>query len=208
MSLHPHPIPSVPEETARVARIACPRGHLYRMRRDELGTLFTDDDFAALFPTRGQPAEAPWRLALVTILHYIEAVAARQAAEAVRGRIDGQSALRLERTAPGFDRTVFSEFRPWLVVGAAAPRRLDAILARQWLQACGRQRPDSTPVRACGRAGHRVAGVGDTRRQTRNRLAVVAPAWLHTHGQVEWGARSGRRVEDDRWPTWQDDRHA
>ena len=68
MSLHPQPILPVPEETARVARIAFPRGNLYLMMRDELGTLFTDDDFAALFPTCGQPAEAPWRLALVTIM--------------------------------------------------------------------------------------------------------------------------------------------
>ena len=90
MSRHPQPIPPVPEEPARVARIAFPRGNLYLMMRDELGTLFTDDDFAALFPPRGQPAEAPWRLALVTIMPYVEAVSDRQAAEAVRGRIDGK----------------------------------------------------------------------------------------------------------------------
>ena len=93
MALHPHPIPPVPEETARVARIAFPRGNWYLMMRDELGKLFTDDDFAALFPTRGQPAEAPWRLALVTIMPYGEDVSDRQAAAAVRGRIDWKSAL-------------------------------------------------------------------------------------------------------------------
>jgi transposase len=63
------------------------------MMRDELGTRFTDDDVAALFPTRGQPAEAPGRLALVTIMQYIEDVSDRQAAETVRGRIDGKYAL-------------------------------------------------------------------------------------------------------------------
>jgi transposase len=71
MSLHPQPIPPVLEETARVARTAFPHGNLYLMMRDELGTLFSDDDFAALFPTRGQSAEAPWRLALVTIMQYV-----------------------------------------------------------------------------------------------------------------------------------------
>ena len=89
MSLHPQPIPPVPEETARVARIAFPRGNLYLMMRDELGTLFTDNAFAALFPTRGQPAEAPWRLALITIRPDIADVSDRQAAAAVRGRLDG-----------------------------------------------------------------------------------------------------------------------
>jgi transposase len=163
------------------------------MMRDELGTLFTDADFAALVPTRGQPAAAPWRLALVTIRPYVEEVSDRPAAEAVRGRIDGKYALSLELTDPGFDRTVFSEFRTRVVVGSAEQRRLDAIRARcrerKWLKARGRQRPDSTHVLACVRAVKRVEGVGETLRQTLNRLAVVAPEWLHTPGQVEWGER-------------------
>jgi transposase len=92
-SLHPQPIPPVPEETARVARTACPHGNLDLRRRDELGTLFTDDDFATLCPARGQPAAAPWRLALVTVMHDVEAVSDRQAAEAVRGRIAWMYAL-------------------------------------------------------------------------------------------------------------------
>jgi len=83
-----HPIPAVPEETARVARTVFPQGNVYRMRRDELGTLVTDDAFAARFPTRGPPAEAPWRLARVTLRPDGEAVSDRQAAAAVRGRID------------------------------------------------------------------------------------------------------------------------
>jgi len=39
-------------------------------------------------PTVGQPAEAPWRLALVTVMQFAENLTDRQAAEAVRGRID------------------------------------------------------------------------------------------------------------------------
>jgi transposase len=101
MSLHPQPIPPIPEETACVARTAFPHGNLYLRMRDELGTLFTDDDFAALYPTRGQPAEAPWRLALVTIMPYVEDISDRQAAEAVRGRIDWKYALSLAHS-PGF----------------------------------------------------------------------------------------------------------
>jgi hypothetical protein len=40
--------------------------------RDELGTIYQDQDFADLFPQRGQTAEAPWRLALVTVIQYAE----------------------------------------------------------------------------------------------------------------------------------------
>jgi transposase len=93
MALHPQPIPPVPEETARVARTAFPQGNLDLMMRDELGTLFTADDVATLFPTRGQPAAAPWRVALVTVMPDVEEVSARQAAEAVRGRIEWTYAL-------------------------------------------------------------------------------------------------------------------
>ena len=61
MSLKSHPIPPVPEETARVARAAFPRGNVLMQLRDTLGTIYTDEPFADLFPTHGQPAEAPWR---------------------------------------------------------------------------------------------------------------------------------------------------
>lgn len=205
-------MPPIPEETARVARTAFPHGNVYLMMRDELGTLFTDDDFAALSPPRGQPAEAPWRLALVTIMHYVEDISDRQAAEAVRGRIDWKYALSLEPTDPGFDSTVLSEFRTRLVMGSAEPRRFDAILdrcrERQWLKARGRQRTDSTHVLARVRAVNRLECVGETLRYALNRLAVVAPAWLHTHSQVEWEPRYGRRVEDYRSPPRKEDRDA
>ena len=62
MSLNPEPIRPVPEQTARVARAAFPKGTIYTRMRDELGVLWRDEDFAGLFPTRGRPALAPWRL--------------------------------------------------------------------------------------------------------------------------------------------------
>jgi transposase len=212
MSRQPQPIPPVPEETARVARTAFPHGNLSLMMRDELGTRFTDDDVTALFPTRGQPTEAPWRLALVTIRPYVEDISDRQAAAAVRGRMAWKYALSRELTAPGFDSTGFSEFRSRLVVGSAEPRLLDALLdrcrERKWLTARGRQRTDSTPGLARVRAVNRCAWVGATRRHTLNRLAVGAPEWLHRHGQAAWAKRDGRRMEDDRLPTRTEDRHA
>ena len=78
----------IPEETLRVARAAFPKGTLYMRLRDALGPIFTDEQFADLFAVRGRPAEAPWRLALVTVLQYVENLSDRQAADAVRGHID------------------------------------------------------------------------------------------------------------------------
>jgi transposase len=112
MSLKPTSIPPIPEETARVARAAFPCGHVVMQLRDTLGTIYTDDLFVDLFPTRGQPAEAPWRLALITIF-------------GLHGKLDGSTNSRcsarsvgleicdsrLELTDPGFHHTVLSEFR-------------------------------------------------------------------------------------------------
>jgi len=89
MSLRPHIIAPVPEETVRVACAAFPKGNPYLTLRDALGPLFQDEDFAAVFPMNGQPGLPPWRLALVTIMQFRENLADRQAAEAVRARIDG-----------------------------------------------------------------------------------------------------------------------
>jgi transposase len=58
MSMHPEAIGPIPEETVRVARAAFPRGNTYMIMRDQLGTLYEDQVFAALFPKRGRPAEA------------------------------------------------------------------------------------------------------------------------------------------------------
>ena len=71
MSMHPHAIGSIPDETIRVARAAFPRGNMYLSMRDQLGTLYEDQNFAALFPKRGRPAEAPWQLALVQACQFL-----------------------------------------------------------------------------------------------------------------------------------------
>lgn len=90
MSLKALPVPPIPDETARVARAAFPGGTRCLQLRDALGTRYPDADFADLLPTRGQPAEVPWRLALVTVLPFLEGLSDWQAADAVRSRLDWQ----------------------------------------------------------------------------------------------------------------------
>src|SRR5262249_12058418 len=119
MSLHPQLDCPIPEETRRVAHAAFPAGHPCLRIPDELGDLYRDDQFAHLFPDRGQPGLAPARLALASVLQYVEGLSDRQAADAVRGRIDWKYALGLELTDPGFDHTVLSEFRSRLVQNQA-----------------------------------------------------------------------------------------
>jgi transposase len=204
MSLHAQPFTAIPEETARVARAAFPQGNLYMRMRDEIGVLYEDEAFAALFSPRGQPAEAPWRLALVTIMQYAEGLPDRQAADAVRSRIDWKYALNLELTDPGFDHTVLSEFRTRLILGSAEQLLLDTFLQRcrerQLLKARGRQRTDSTHVLAAIRVLNRLECVGETLRHALNSLAVVAPQWVRIHCPAEWVERYGPRMENYRLP--------
>jgi transposase len=84
---------SIPEETARVARAACPKGTLAMRLRDEWGELYQDDHVISLYPVEGQPAYEPWRLAIVTVVQYAEGLTDRQAANAERPRIAWKDAL-------------------------------------------------------------------------------------------------------------------
>ena len=93
MSLQPQEFGSIPEETARVAHAAYPKGNVLLRMRDELGMIYQDETFAHLFSPTGQPAEAPWRLAVATVMQFAEGLSDRQAADAVRGRIDFTYAL-------------------------------------------------------------------------------------------------------------------
>ena len=204
MSLRPHPMESVPEDTARVARAAFPKGNLYLTLRDTLGTIFSDADFAALFPACGQPGFPPWRLALVTIMQFRETLADRQAADAVRARIDWKYLLGLELTDPGFHFCILSAFRARLLAGDAAELLLEKLLrhcqACGVLKAHGPQRTDATHVWAAIRVLNRLELLGETLRATLNDLATVAPDWLQGIAPPAWYERYGQRIEDTRLP--------
>lgn len=212
MSLKPSPIEPVPEETARVARSAFRRGSPLLRLRDELGPIFADADFADLFPRLGRPGLPPWRLALVTILQFRENLPDRQAADAVRARIDWKYALGLELTDPGFDASVLCEFRARLLEGGAEERLLHRLLDRcrelGLLKARGRQRTDATHVLAAIRVLNRLELVGETLRAALNELATAAPDWLRGVVPGAWYERHARRVEDGRLPRGAGERQA
>ncbi len=204
MSLRPQDPATVPEETRRVARAAFPKGTLCLRIADALGPVYQDRQFAALFPRRGQPAAAPGRLALAVVLQFVENLSDREAADAVRGRIDWKYALGLALTDPGFDHTVLSEFRTRLVTGKAGLLLLDTLLQRLQEQglvkARGRQRTDSTHVLAAVCTLNRLERVGETLRAALNELVTVAPEWLQAMAPAAWYERYGRRVENYRLP--------
>jgi transposase len=212
MCLHPEPIGEIPPETVRVARATFPKGTVVTRLRDEFSELYRDEDFSRFYPKRGQPAFAPWRLALVTVLQFLEQLADRQAAEAVRSRIDWKYALGLELTDPGFHFSVLAEFRARLVDGQSKHLLLDTMLEqfrqRGLLKARGKQRTDSTYVLAAVRDLHLLELVGETLRASLDDLAAVAPEWLRGIAPAVWFERYAHRIEDYRLPKSQEKREA
>lgn len=204
MSMQPQPIPPVPEDTAAVAQAAFPKGNLYLQIRDTLGSIYQDETFVSLFSRRGQPAQAPWQLALVCVMQFIENLSDRQAADAVRARIDWKYALSLPLSNPGFDYSVLSEFRDRLIAGNAEQLLLDKLLEqlreKKLLKGHKRQRTDSTHVLGAIRSLNRLETLGETFRAALNSLTVVASDWLQEHLQVEWFDRYSRRTENYRLP--------
>ena len=212
MSLHSQLTYLVPDETARIARAAFPKGSLCLRIYDELGTIFQDQDFADLFPHRGQPAQAPFRLALVTILQFLEVLSDRDAADAVRSRIDWKYLLCLELDDPGFDHSVLCEFRARLLEAGAEQRLFDHLLSllreRKLVKARTHQRTDSTHVVAAVRDLNRLERVVETLRATLNVLATVAPEWIRANVPSEWVDRYRHRAEENRLPARDIEREA
>ncbi len=202
----------VPEETMRVAKAALGEGNLAMQLRDKLWCVYDDQDFADLYPDRGQPGLCAWRLALVTILQFAEGLSDRQAAEAVRDRVSWKYALGLELTDDGFDASVLSEFRGRLLAEEAEYRLLNQLLrlleAHHLLKAGGRMRTDSTHILAAVRTLNRLTCVGETLRHALNEIAQVAPRWLQSQVTGDWYERYGRRFEDYRLPKTEKERWA
>lgn len=194
----------IPADTARVARQAFPNGNVYMQVRDRFGMLYQNHQFAHLFAAEGQPALAPARLALITVMQYMEGVGDRQAAENVRDRISWKYALGLELSDPGFDFTVLSEFRKRLLSDDAEALLFDTVLElfreAGLLKARGKQRTDSTHVLAAIRTLHRLENVGETLRHALNELATIALTWLRQHADPAWSERYGQRIEQYRLP--------
>lgn len=204
--LQPQTKNSVPEETARVARVAFPKGNLYMTMRSEIGTVYSDKDFETLFPTHGQPAFSPWRLALVCVMQIRSELSDRQALQlqfAVGGKWRYAQWSAVDQRKVLIFRCCASEGAR-LVTGDASQQLLDTLLKQfkefGWLKERGKQRTDSTHMLAAIRTLNRLEGVGETLRAVLNALATVAPDWLRSWVPDEWFDRYERAVDEYRLP--------
>ncbi len=204
MSMKPRGLEPIPDETRLLMQRLCPKGTMVTQLRDALGPIYSDEPFAQLFAKRGRPAEAPWRLALVTVLQAMEGLTDRQAAESVRTRIDWLYALALPLDDPGFDYSILSDFRQRVLAAQAQDLLLEPILRlcreRGWLKPRGKQRTDATAVLARVRALSSLESVGESMRAALDAVASQEPEWVQAHLHPEWFERSVHRFELARFP--------
>ena len=179
--------------------------------RDRLGQWLADEDFAAAFGSRGRPGWSPSRLALVTVLQRAEKLTDRQAAEAVRTRMDWQYLLGLPIDDPGFDHSILSEFRGKVADAGLEQVALDALLARLatdgLITGGGKQRTDSTHVVAAVAALNRLELAGESVRAALEALTAAHPAWVEQRICVpDFARRYGTPMTSWRSPASQSQR--
>jgi len=198
VSLRPRSGEQVPSLTAQVARASNPAGTTAMWVRDRLDGLWRDEDFVAWYPRDGRPGLSPAQLATVSVLQFLLNLSDRQAAEAVRCRIDVKYALALELDDPGFHHSVLSDFRDRLAESGRADALFDLALARLkeagLVKARGRQRTDSTYLLASVRELTRLELVLEAVRAALEETARTRPELLDDLADEDWALRYGRQV--------------
>ncbi|WP_197946051.1 transposase [Phytohabitans suffuscus] len=195
----------VPSLTAQVARASNPGGTTAMWVKDRLNGLWGDEDFLDWYPRDGRPGLSPAQLATVCVLRFLLDLSDRQAAEAVRCRIDFKYALAMELDDSGFHHSVLADFRDRLGQDDRADRLLDLALARLkeagLVRERGTQRTDSTHVLAAVRDLTRLELIIEAVRAALEELAGTAPHLLADVMDEEWGRRYGRPVRLGKNPT-------
>ena len=202
MSLKPQPPREMPADLARLGAKLLPPESPYRLVGEKLYAQYRDEDFADLYPAEGQPGLSPVDLAFVTAFQYMEDLADRAAAEAIRLRLDWKYALHLALDDEGFNFSVLSEYRARLVSHQAESRVFEALLkdlqALGLLKRRGRQRTDSLAVLTRVRQLNRLELVVETLRVAVQALLTIDPEWTRATVPPTWEARYGERCVAER----------
>ena len=213
MTMQPQEKWTIPEDTKRIAQAVFKKGNIYLKIADQLGQLYQDQEWIDLYRNDGgHGAISPARLALITIFQFLEGLTDRQAAEAVRARIDWKYVLGLELTDEGFDFSVLSEWRKRLIDNQKSERLLEIMLTylsqENLLKQRGKQRTDSTHILAAIRQLNRLECVGETMRKALNDLAYFAPDWLKAKVNQDWFTLYNFKFEKYRFPKEKEEKEA
>jgi transposase len=200
MSLKAKEVKEIPEQTKKIAKAVFKKGNIYLKVIEELGMIFSDEEFSEMFSNTGKPAISAAKLALITVFQFVEELSDRQAADAVRSRIDWKYALGLELDDSGFDASVLSEFRTRLIESNQAKilfdKLIEKLVAAKFIKSRGKQRTDSTIVLANIHNLSRLECVSEAMCYSLNSIATVDPNWMRENLLQEWFERYERRAED------------
>lgn len=111
MPEYPGQFPPLPWETARAAKSVFNIKNIYLAIGDQLAPMFGDLNTESLNAFGERPGGNLFILAMVTVFQFIENMPDRQAADAVRKRMDWKYALHLSLDHPGLDAATLKEFR-------------------------------------------------------------------------------------------------
>ena len=204
MTIGYHDYRTLPSETERVVKATLKKSNKYVLLRDELGVLYQDETFGALYCSHGPESIPPGLVAQLVVIQYMEGLSDRAVMEQLPVRLDWKYFLGLELTHPGFDPSVLSEFRQRLSEHEQVELLLEGVLTvcteAGLLKVRGRQRTDSTYVLAAVRHLNRPELLGETLRHTLDSLATLAPQWVQTVAPAEWYVRYSHRIESYRLP--------
>jgi transposase len=197
MSFKPQPARPIPEELAHLGAKLLAADNAYRLIGDRLYAQYDEAEFAELYAAEGKPAISPVILSFVTAFQFMENLGDRDAADALRLRLDWKYALHLPLDYAGFNFSVLSEFRERLIAHEAEARVLDRLLgqlrALGLIQRRGRQRSDSLAVLTKVRELNRLELVVETLRLALRAVLKQAPDWTRAGVPPTWEARYGER---------------
>ena len=193
----------MPVETERIGRRLLKENDVYRLIGDQLFAQMNEEEYADLYSVEGKPGISPIILAFLSVFQFMEKLADRQAANALRMRLDWKYALHLPLDYEGFDFSVLSEFRDRLIKGQAEGRVFEKLVKQiremGLIKEHGKQRTDSLAMLTKVRRLCRVETVVETLR-----LAIVAIVdadreWSEEIIPPSWGEKYGERFVRQRY---------
>lgn len=203
MSLKIQPPWPMPPDTAEVGKTILREDSTYRLIGEQIFMKFREEDFADLYSTEGRPAISPVILAFVSVFQFMEKLPDRQAAQAMRMRIDWKYALHLSLDYAGFDFSVLSEFRDRLLKHNAEGRVFDTLVNEfremGLIKERGKQRSDSIAMLTKVRKLSRLEMVIETLRLAVGAILRIDRKWGEEIIPPSWEERYGERFVMQRY---------
>jgi transposase len=193
----------MPEETGRIGKMLLEENDPYRLSGDQLFEKWKEEEFADLYSSEGKPGYSPVILAFVSVFQCMERLADRQAAQALRMRLNWKHALHLPLEDAGFDFSVLSEFRDRLIEGKAEKwvfeKLVEEIRAMGLIKERGKQRSDNIAMLVKVRRLSRIEMGVETLRLAVVALVAADREWCEEVIPPSWEEKYAQRFVRQRY---------